>query len=81
MRLTAWDQLPLTVTAKYVAQLYSLHPRTLYLKLKQGSSDVPQPAFLRPIRWRRDDVRKHFENHSIVKQRAELARAALGEAS
>lgn len=75
-RITDWSQLPLTLRVHDVAAVYDLHPRVVRDKVARGDADVPQPNFVRPMRWRRSDVRRHYHAHSMVKQRRELLRSA-----
>ncbi len=56
-----WAQLPLLMRLREVTSLYGVDPTAFRRKVERGDSDVPQPNFLRPMRRRRDDVRRHYE--------------------
>jgi predicted DNA-binding transcriptional regulator AlpA len=75
--ITDWTREPILMRYRRVAAILAIHPRTLYHRVRRGDRSVPQPAYLRPMRWRREDVQQHIETHSIVQQRADLVRAAL----
>jgi predicted DNA-binding transcriptional regulator AlpA len=77
MRVIDWSREPILMRYIRVAAALDIHPRTLYQRVQRGDRSVPQPAYLRPMRWRREDVQQHIETHSIVQQRADLVRAAL----
>lgn len=75
-RITNWAQVPLTLRVDDVAAVYDLHPRVVRDKVARGDADVPQPNFVRPMRWRRVDVQRHFHAHSMVRQRRSLLKSA-----
>lgn len=75
MTVTSWNDLPLTLRMQDIAGIYGINVWTVRKKVERGDEDVPRPAFARPYRWRREDVRKHYEGHSIGEQRKAIARA------
>lgn len=79
--VTDWSQLPLTLRMTHIAAIYDLHIKTVRNKVERHAIDIPQPAFIRPYRWRRDDVRAHFEAQRVAVQRREIARQRLRPAS
>jgi len=60
-----WSGLPLTLTAHHIAAIYGLHVKTVRVKAAAGDPGLPLPAFDKPWRWRRDDVRRHYETASV----------------
>lgn len=63
MTVTEWTSLPLTLDAKHVAAIYGFEWRTVLRKV--GSREVPMPFADRPYRWRKADVKAHYERMSL----------------
>lgn len=62
--ITDWTGLPLTLTAHHLAAIYGLHLKTVRTKAAQGDPGLPAPAFDHPWRWRKADVKRHYETAS-----------------
>jgi len=60
-----WSALPLVLDAHDIAGLYRLHAKTVRAKAAAGDPGLPAPALDRPWRWRREDVRRHFETVTV----------------
>jgi hypothetical protein len=79
MAITNWDQLPILIRLSQLAELYDLNETTVRKKVESGDPSIPLPAFLHPYRWRKADVIRHLEKHSIVEQLRTKARRALSQ--
>jgi len=63
MTVTDWGQLPLTLNAHHVAAIYGLKWCTVLSKI--GSGEVAAPFADKPWRWRKADVKAHYERLSL----------------
>lgn len=70
-----WEALPLTLRMADIAAIYAISIRTVRDKVERGDEDIPRPNFVRPYRWRRDEVRRHYERHTVRDQRDAIAKA------
>jgi hypothetical protein len=76
--VTEWDSLPLTLRAQHIAAIYGLSLYQVRALVRRGDrSQIPAPAFISPNRWRKADVRKHFESASPMLQRLAQATRRL----
>lgn len=74
-RVTSWDTLDLILRAQDLAAIYGLSLDQVRRLVRKGdTTQIPRPAFISPNRWRREDVRRHFERAEPVEQRAARAR-------
>jgi hypothetical protein len=71
-----WSELPLTLHMRHIAAIYALHEKTVRSKVEKADPSIPRPAFLRPYRWRKSDVRKHYEEWSVAQHRRAIAKSA-----
>lgn len=67
-----WNDFPLTLNMHQVAEIYGLHVKTVRRHVESGSSQIPVPNFIRPYRWRRDDVERHWRMARVSDQRRAL---------
>lgn len=72
--ITSFDQLPLTLRMAHIAALYDLCIDTVRDKVEQGDTvAIPRPSFVRPYRWRKADVQRHYDHASVSDQRQAIA--------
>lgn len=64
-----WSDLPLTLRMADVAAIYSLSLKTVRRCIERNDPSVPRPNFLNPYRWRRQDVRQHYDRITLEEQR------------
>lgn len=72
----SWDAVPLTVSLKQVAALYDLHWKTAQVKVRRGDASLPRPFLDRPYRFRKSDVKAHYERVNLADVRRARATAA-----
>jgi hypothetical protein len=74
--VTDWSQLPITLDAHQVAAVYGFKSwRTACRKI--GTREIAQPFADRPHRWRKSDVKAHYERLTLHgTRRARLAVAS-----
>lgn len=68
-----WNELPLTLRMKDIAAIYDLAEKTVRRRVEQRDPSIPRPNFIQPYRWRKADVRRHYETASLEEQRREKA--------
>ena len=74
--VTDWDQLPLTLRAQHLAATYDLSLYRVRALMRKGdTTQIPRPAFISPARWRKSDVRRHYERADPVEQRLARVKA------
>lgn len=75
MTVTDWAALPITLNAHHVAAIYGFEWRTVLRKI--GSGEVAAPFADKPWRWRKADVKAHYERLSLhTTRRARLKQAS-----
>jgi len=73
--VTDWSQVPITLDAHQVGAVYGLAWRTVLRKI--GTREIAQPFADAPYRWRKSDVKAHYERLTLHgTRRARLAVAS-----
>jgi hypothetical protein len=70
-----WDDYDDVLCMRDVADILKVNVKTVRKRMEQHSPLQPPPAFIRPYRWRKADVKRFVDTASVEHQRRELARA------
>jgi hypothetical protein len=68
-----WDDYPLTLTMRQVAEIFGINEQTVRKRVVRCSPLIPPPSFIRPYAWRREDVKRFYETASVEGLRRAIA--------
>ena len=68
MVITNLADLPVTLRIEHIAAIYDVHWKTVQRLVRLHSARLPQPAFIKPYRWRKSDVVAHYEKTTVSEQ-------------